>query len=84
MLLTRESSELQTGLKGNHARGTVAAEPDSEQARWRGGRIRQRAETGLRRGLPRNADLHYAWQSEIRMVEDIEKLTLKPQLYMFG
>jgi hypothetical protein len=28
--------------------------------------------------------LHHAWQGEIRMVEDVEELTLKPQLHMFG
>ena len=31
-----------------------------------------------------NAGLHYAWEGEIGMVEDIEKLRLKPQLHMLG
>jgi hypothetical protein len=38
----------------------------------------------LRRGLSRNAGLHHAGQAEIRMVEDIKKLTLKTQLHMLA
>src|ERR1022692_1031548 len=31
-----------------------------------------------------NSSLDHAWKPKIRMVEDVKKLTLKAQLYMFG
>jgi hypothetical protein len=35
-------------------------------------------------GLDWNTSLHNTWKGKIRMVEDIEKLRLKPQLHMLG
>jgi len=83
LLQTPKSSELQASLKGDHARSAVTSQPNSEQAGGGRSRVRERSESRLGRGLTRNAGLHNAWQGEIRVVEDIEKLTFKPQLQVF-
>jgi hypothetical protein len=38
----------------------------------------------LRQGISWNAGLHYAWKSEIWMVEDVKELALKPKLDMLS
>jgi hypothetical protein len=79
-----ECSEFQARLKSDHAGSAVAAQSHAEQAGRRRGRGRECSESSLGGGLAWNTGLHHAWDAEIRMVEDIEKLRLKPQLHMLG
>ena len=51
-------------------------------AGWRRGGVSQRAKSSLRGSLSWNAGQQHAWESEIRMVEEIEELSLKSQLHM--
>jgi hypothetical protein len=76
--------ELQPRLKRDHAWTAIGAQSDSQQARRRRGCVGKRSKAALGGRLSWNASLHYAGKAEIRMVEDIKELTLKPQLHMLG
>src|SRR5208282_4343888 len=74
----------QPRLKSDHAGSAVAAQTHAKQTGRRRRRGGERSESSLSGGLAWNTGLHHAWKAEIRMVEDIEKLRLKPQLHMLG
>ena len=72
--------KLQPCPKSNHARRAVAAQANAKQARWRN-RVRQRAETGLRGWLARNAGIAQYRKPEVSVIEDIEELAGYSQLH---
>ena len=76
--------ELEAQLKGDHARGAVAAQADAEQSRWRRSGVGERAESGLRGGLAGDAGEDHAGKAEIRVIEDIEELAVDAQLHALG
>src|SRR5208337_2033018 len=79
-----QCSELQASLKRDHSRTAIATQPDAQQAGRRRSCVRKRSKARLRGRTSWNAGLHHAGEAEIRMVEDIKELTLKPQLHMLG
>src|SRR5579884_389398 len=79
--MTLSLSELEPRLEGDHPRRAVAAQSDAQQARGRRGGVRQRAETRLRRRSARNPREREHRQAEVRMIEEIEKLAVNPQLH---
>src|ERR1017187_4733032 len=82
--ITGARSELQPRLKRDHARTTIATQTNAQQSGRRRSGVSERTKTSLSGRIFRNAGLHYAGQTEIRMVEDIEELTLEPQLHALG
>src|SRR5580658_5592908 len=77
-------SELHPRLKCNHSWTAIATQTNAQQAGRRSSCVSERSKASLRGRLSRNTGQHHAWQPEVRVVEDIEKLTLKPQLHMLG
>src|ERR1017187_1957601 len=82
--ITGARSELQPRLKRNHARTAIATQTNAQQSGRRRSGVSERTKTSLSGRISRNAGLHYAGQTEIRTVEDIEELTLEPQLHALG
>ena len=77
-------SEFQASLERDHSRRTVAAQPHTQQAGRRRGRIRQGAEARLGRHLAGDPGINHGWQSEVRVIEKVEKLGVEPQLHLLG
>lgn len=76
--------KFQSRLKRNHPGATVASKADTEQPGGWGCGVRQRTESGLRRGFTGNAGQNHAGKPKIRMVEDIEELGLHSELHTLG
>src|SRR5208337_1855332 len=74
-------SEFYSRLKRNHSWAAVASQSDAEQAGRRRGRIGECSKTGLRGRSAGNTSENHAWQGEIRVIEDIEKLSVESQPY---
>ena len=75
------ASEFYSRLERNHARAAVAAQPDAEQAGGRRGRIGECSKARLGGGLTWNTGEDHGGQAKIRVVEDIEELSVKSQFY---
>src|SRR5215467_10958033 len=72
-------SEFEPRLKRDHARRTIASQAHAQQSRRRRRRIAERTESGLRRGLPRNARVPQNGQAEVRVIEHVEELPIDAQ-----
>jgi len=72
-------SEFEAALEGDHARGAITAQADTEEASWRRGRGVEGAETSLGRRISWDAGQHAAWKRKVRMVENVETLNLDSQ-----
>lgn len=68
-LVATSRSELEARMESDHPRRTVAAQPNAEQAGWRGGCVRQRAESRLSRWLAGNSGIRRHRKREVRMIE---------------
>ena len=77
-------SELHPRLKRDHSWTAIATQTDAQQAGRRSSCVGKRSKASLRGRLSRNTGQHHAWQPKVRVVEDIEKLALKPKLCMLG
>src|ERR1700677_3491184 len=77
-------SELVACLKRDHAWSAVAAQTDAQKSGWGRGGVSQSAETSLSRRLPRNTREDHAGQTKIGVVDDVEKLYVKPQAHVLG
>lgn len=75
--------EFQSCLKCDHTRRTVAAQADSQQTSGRRRGIAQRSKPCLRGAIAGNARRHQDRETVVRMVEDIEKLSIHSELYVF-
>src|ERR1700730_12321004 len=77
-------SKLQSCLKRDHARGTVAAQSDAEQSRRRRCGGSQRPESRLRRWASGDACIHHRRQRKIRMIEKVERLCVQAKFQVLA
>src|ERR1019366_9083027 len=75
------ASEFDSRLECNHPWRTVAAQPDAEQSRRRRSRIAQGSESGLRGRFARDSRVPQNRETEIRVIEHVEELTVDAQLH---
>ena len=76
-------SKFHSRLKSDHARGAIAAQANTKQPRWRGGRVAQRSESCLCGRFAGDACIAQNGKAKVRMIEDIEKLPVDAQLHVF-
>lgn len=77
-------SEFKARLKGDHARGAVASQADTQQPGRRSRGVGERAKSGLSRRIARNACIHVAGKTKVWMIEDVEELSVDPQSETLG
>ena len=76
-----ERLELQSELESNHPRRAIPAQADPEQSSWRRRCIGEGAEASLRGWFTRDSSEDHAWETEIRMIEDIEELCVESKFH---